>query len=55
MKLLGKSAPEQAVSKIEHIDPKTVIASGATALAVLGVVTAASAVVSSIRERTRRA
>ncbi|MBB3043129.1 hypothetical protein KM427_05625 [Nocardioides sp. LMS-CY] len=56
MRLLGKkSAPEQVVSKVEHADVKTMVASGATALAVMGAVTAASAVVSSLRARERRA
>ncbi len=49
MKLLGKSAPEKVVSKAEHADMKTMVTSGVTALAVMGAVTAASAVVSSLR------
>jgi len=55
MKLLSKSAPEKVVSKAEHADMKTMVTSGATALAVMGVVTAASAVVSSLRGKARKA
>lgn len=55
MKLFSKSAPAQVVRKAEHADIKTVVTSGVTALAVMGAVTAASAVVSSIRARERSA
>ncbi|WP_243057521.1 hypothetical protein [Nocardioides sp. SR21] len=55
MKLLGKSAPVPVVSKSDHLDVRTVVASGVTALAVMGVVTAASAVVSSLRGKEMRA
>ena len=55
MKLLGRSVPEPVVSKAEHTDVKTMVTSGVTALAVMGAVTAASAVVSSLRAKERRA
>lgn len=55
MKLLSKSVPQQVVSKAEHPDVKTMVASGVTALAVMGAVTAASAVVSSFRSKERSA
>jgi hypothetical protein len=55
MKLLGKSVPEPIVSKGGHSDVRTMVTSGVTALAVMGAVTAASAVVSSLRAKERRA
>lgn len=55
MKLFGKSAPEQVVSKAGHADVKTMVTSGVTALAVMSAVTAASAVVSALRSKERRA
>lgn len=55
MKLFGKSAPVPVVSKADHADVKTMVTSGVTALAVMGAVTAASAVVSSLRAKERSA
>ena len=55
MRLLGKNAPKKIASKAGPPDAKTVVLSGFTALAVMGAVTAVSAVVSSLRAGERRA
>lgn len=53
MKLLSRSAPVPVpvVGRSDHLDVRTVVTSGVTALAVMGAVTAASAVVSSLRAK----
>lgn len=54
MKLWGRSAPAPIVNGSDHKDVRTVVTSGVTALAVMGAVTAASAVVSSLRAKETR-
>lgn len=50
MKLLSK-APVAPPSRLSSFDPKSAAVSGLTALAVMGAVTAASAVVSAVRSK----